>query len=69
MSASGGLAAQPEISAVQSLQLLDTLVATLNAAGDVRIQLQKDTPTLNAKNVIAFDNVCYNQLATLMSSF
>lgn len=58
MSASGALAAQPEVSAAQSLQLLDTLVDTLNAAGDVRIQLQKDTPTLNAKNVVAFDKVC-----------
>ncbi|KAJ2978204.1 hypothetical protein NQ176_g3948 [Zarea fungicola] len=69
MSASGALAAQPEVSAAQSLQLLDTLVDTLNAAGDVRIQLQKDTPTLNAKNVVAFDKSLQAALAKVSDAF
>lgn len=58
IAASGALAAeQPNVSATQALKLLNTLVTELETTGDVRVKLEQETPTLDAKNVIPFHNV------------
>lgn len=57
-------AEQPNVSASQSLELLNNLVTELGATGDVRVKLENETPALDAENVIPFHNVSILQCNT-----